>query len=131
MDDDDTDGSGENAVDKSTEPSINTGQAGYPDTPSMESWPDGFDPAAMATAVGRLDRLRDDYTHVIVAAPSGLSSSAASIIGERAHAAAIVVSLQITRRQDVEQSASNLRTAGVPLAGVVISLAGDHTVRTV
>ena len=119
---DDTDSSEENTVDTSTEPSIHTGQAEFPDMLSVKSWPEGFDPVATTTTVGRLDRLRDDYTHVIVAAPPTVTSSAASIIGERADAVVLVVSLDVTRREDVERTASKLRAAGVLLAGVVISV---------
>ena len=107
--------------DASPEPSIRRGADGFPDTLSVSAWARDPDLAATTVAGELFDRLRNEYAHVIVAAPPVLTTITASIVSESADAVLLILALGTTRRRDLAHAADNLRATGAPLTGAVLS----------
>ena len=107
--------------DASAEPSIRRGADGFPDTLSVSTWARDPDLAATKAAAGLFDQLRNEYAHVIVAAPPVLTTITASVVSESADDVLLVLSLGTTRRRDLGHAADNLRATGAPLTGAVLS----------
>jgi capsular polysaccharide biosynthesis protein len=105
------------------EPSIRRGADGFPDRLSVSAWARDPDLSATKAAAELFDRLRNEYTHVIVAAPPELTTITASIVSDSADGVLLVASLGKTRRRDLGRAADNLRATGAPLTGVVLSVA--------
>ena len=105
----------------SAEPSIRHGADGFPDTLSMNAWAEDPDLSATKAAAELFDQLRNEYAHVIVAAPPVLTTITASIVSESADGVLLIVSLGETRRRDLGNAAENLRATGAPLTGAVLS----------
>lgn len=103
------------------EPSVWRGADGFPDTLSVTAWARNPDLAATKAAAGLFDQLRNEYAHVIVAAPPVLTTITASVVSESADAVLLVISLGTTRRRDLGHAAANLRATGTPLTGAVLS----------
>jgi capsular polysaccharide biosynthesis protein len=106
---------------ESAEPSIARRADGFPDTLSVSGWADEPDLAAKDAAAGLFDGLRNEYAHVIVAAPPVLLTSAASVVSEYADGVLLVLASGKTRRRDLRHAADNLRATGAPLTGAVRS----------
>ena len=102
----------------SAEPSIRRGADGFPDTLSVSTWAGDPDLAATKAAAGLFDQLRNEYAHVIVAAPPVLTTITASVVSEYADGVLLVLALGTTRRRDLGHAADNLRATGAPLTGV-------------
>jgi capsular polysaccharide biosynthesis protein len=109
--------------DASPEQAIRRGADGFPDTLSVSAWGRDPDLAATTVAAGLIDQLRNEYAHVIVAAPPVLTTITASIMSESADAFLLILSLGKTRRRNLGHAADNLRATGAPLTGVVLCVA--------
>jgi capsular polysaccharide biosynthesis protein len=68
----------------------------------------------------RLDGLRSDYAHVLVAAPPATAATSASILSEHADLALILVVRDRTNRRSLARSAEDLRLVGARLAAVML-----------
>jgi capsular polysaccharide biosynthesis protein len=107
--------------DASAEPSIGGGADGFPDTLSVSAWRRDPDLAATTVAGELFDRLRNEYAHVIVAAPPVLTTITASIVSESADAVLLILALGTTRRRELAHAADNLRATGARLTGAVLA----------
>jgi capsular polysaccharide biosynthesis protein len=108
-------------ADALAQPSIRRGAGGFPDTLSASTWARDPDLAATKAAAGLFDQLRNEYAHVMVAAPPVLTTITASVVSESADGVLLVISLGTTRRRDLAHAADNLRATGAPLTGAVLS----------
>jgi hypothetical protein len=113
-------GSDDGPGDASVELPIRRGAAGFPDTLAMDAWAHDPDSAANKVAAGIFERLRNQYAHVIVAAPPVLTTITASVGSEFADSVVLIVSLAKTRRRDLGHAADELRATGAPLTGAVL-----------
>ena len=77
--------------------------------------------AATKAAAGLFDQLRNEYAHVIVAAPPVLTTMTASVVSEYVDGALLIISLGETRRRDLGRAANDLRATGALLTGAVLS----------
>jgi len=94
----------------------NTNGQRVPITPTKWSMEAGDLP----TAFGELtNRLRKEYTHVVVAAPPVLASCTASVMSDFADGVLLAISLGVTVRRDLVEATERLRDTGAPLLGTV------------
>jgi capsular polysaccharide biosynthesis protein len=97
----------------------------FPDTLSASAWVGDPDQVATKAASSLVERLRDDYEYVIIAAPPMHSAPTASAASEYADAVLLLIRPRKTKRRDVARAAENLRATGAPLIGVVLVGKGD------
>lgn len=98
---------------------------GLPDTLSVSTWVHDPD-LATTDAVGLLAQLRNEYAHVLVAAPPVLKAITASVVSESADGVLLVIALGTTRRRDLGDAVATLRTMGAPLTCAVLSETSDQ-----
>ncbi|MGH3640719.1 MAG: Wzz/FepE/Etk N-terminal domain-containing protein [Mycobacterium sp.] len=91
-----------------------------PKTVSLSEWAATPDQLAAKATAEFFDGLRNDYDHVLVAAPPVLSSVTAAILGNHADAVVLVGYPGRTRRRDAARASDDLRATGTPLTGVIL-----------
>lgn len=84
---------------------------------------DSTDPVA---AKELIEPARGDHTHVLVAAPPVTKSVSASVYGEFADGVILLAALGATRRRDVRAAVAQLRSAAVPVPGIVVANTWKH-----
>ena len=93
---------------------------GFPDRLSVSAWTVESDLSAMNVTTGLVDRLRNEYDHVIIAAPPVLSTITEPVLSESTDAVLLVTSVGITRWRDLSRAAEVLKETGAPLIGMVL-----------
>ena len=68
----------------------------------------------------RFAELREEFTHVLVSAPSLLHDSEATLMGQMGDGAVLVVEANQSRRDSILQVRESLEMAKVPLLGAVL-----------
>jgi hypothetical protein len=115
-------------IDVVTAPELEHGAKESPDISSVCEWTTDLDQLATAVTPELIDRLRNEYEHVIIAAPPVLSTTAASTLSEVAPEVLLVLSIGETTRRDLTRATETLRATGAPPTGLVVTGKSDDSV---
>ena len=120
LQDDDGDENDQTESDGSNWPAPEHLPGGFPDRLSVSAWKVESDLLTMNVHRGLVDRLRNEYDHLIIAAPPVLSPITESVLSESTDAVLLVTSVGTTRWRDLSRAAEVLNETGAPLIGVVL-----------
>lgn len=104
------------------------GPDGFADQLRVRAWADDPDLIATSAAAQLINRLRNDYQQVVIAAAPVLSTMATSVLSDYADAVLLVVSLGTTSTRDLHRAAEILRATGAELTGLVLVCEGNQEI---